>query len=139
MDIWEVCYLMKQISDRLRASVDMNAKKYGITFTQLRVLNFIESRGGETTQKEIEDHLGVSHPTVVGLVIRLEKSGFLYCYMDESNRRNKNCCVTRRGKDTVEAMTQERLNMEKRLVQGISETEQRELKRLLRTLLRNLE
>ena len=36
----------------------------------------------------------VVHPTVVGIVFWMEKGGYLICYMDREDRRNKAVAVT---------------------------------------------
>ena len=87
-------YLIKQISDKMRANADAAFRKHGLTFSQVHVLDFVLACGGSATQKEIEIYLGVSHPTIVGLVSRLEKAGFVTSHIDENNRRNKIVCVT---------------------------------------------
>ena len=82
-------YLIKQISDKMRANADAVFRKHGLTYSQVHVLSFVQACGGSATQKEIEIYLDVSHPTIVGLVSRLEKSGFVTSHVDENNRRNK--------------------------------------------------
>ena len=67
-------YLIKQISDKMRANADAVFRKHGLTYSQVHVLSFVQACGGSATQKESEIYLDVSHPTIVGLVSRLEKS-----------------------------------------------------------------
>ena len=74
-----VGYLMKQIIDKHKVSVDASFKSLNLTLSQARVLKYISDKGGRVAQKSIEDHLGVSHPTVVGIVSRMEKNGYLRC------------------------------------------------------------
>ncbi|MCD8084421.1 MAG: MarR family transcriptional regulator [Clostridiales bacterium] len=131
--------LIKQLHDKMKAYGDAALKKRGLTFSQLRVMQFVAMQGGRTTQKEIEAYLGVAHPTVVGLVTRLEKGGFLYCHMDETNRRNKLVCNTRKSCDMAQDLFEERRRAEENLLRGLSEDERAELKRLLMILNRNLE
>ena len=82
-------YLIKQISDKMRANADAVFRKHGLTYSQVHVLSFVQACGGSATQKEIEIYLDVSHPTIVGLVSRLEKSGFVTSHVDENNRETK--------------------------------------------------
>ena len=63
----------KLINDKLRTKADADLRAHGLTMTQSRVLRFLSDSGGEATQKEIEDFLSVSHPTVVGIVSRLRE------------------------------------------------------------------
>lgn len=132
-------YLLKQLNDRIKIYADASLKKNNVTFSQTIVLEFIHSQGGETTQKEIEDYLGVAHPTVVGLVSRLEKNGFLTCFTDQEDRRNKIVRITEYAKKFGDAMQAEMDTTEQRLISGLSENEISELRRMLRILYRNME
>ncbi|MCD8369830.1 MAG: MarR family transcriptional regulator [Clostridiales bacterium] len=135
----EIGILIKQIHDKMRAYGDAALKQRGLTFSQMRVIQFVSGQGDRTTQKEIEDYLGVSHPTVVGLVTRLERNGFLYCYKDETNRRNKLVCNTRKACDMEREMFEEHQSAEEQLLRGLCEQERKELSRFLTVLNQNLD
>ena len=66
-------YFFKLIDNRLKANADAGLSKHGLTFAQSRILRFLAEHGGQATQKEIEDYAHVSHPTVVGIVTRMEQ------------------------------------------------------------------
>ena len=121
-------YLIKQISDKMRANADAVFRKHGLTYSQVHVLSFVQACGGSATQKEIEIYLDVSHPTIVGLVSRLEKSGF------ENNRRNKIVCVTKKAQQTRESLEIERQKTERRLEQALGQQEREQLMHLLSRL-----
>lgn len=82
-------YYFKLISDKIKINADADLKRQGLTLSQSRVLAFLHEKGGQATQKEIEDRLQVSHPTVVGVVSRMEQNGFLVTWFDSEDRRNK--------------------------------------------------
>ena len=127
-------YLIKQISDKMRANADADFRKHGLTFSQVHVLDFMQACGGSATQKEIEIYLGVSHPTIVGLVSRLEKSGFVTSHIDESNRRNKIVCMTEKAQQTRNCLVEGRKATEKRLAQALGQSEREQLMHLLSRL-----
>ena len=89
----DVGYLIKRIHDKLAVRADAELKQYHLTMSQGRVFLYLSSRGGQATQKEIETFLGVAHPTVVGLVSRMEQSGYVTCWPCEDGR-NKNVKLT---------------------------------------------
>ena len=89
----DVGYLIKRINDKLAVRADAELKQYHLTMSQGRVFQYLSSRGGQATQKEIETFLGVAHPTVVGLVSRMEQSGYVTCWPCEDGR-NKNVKLT---------------------------------------------
>lgn len=138
MENLDIGYLIKRISDKMKATMDADLKQNGLTFSQIRVLGFLDQRNGIATQKQIETYLGVSHPTVVGLVTRMEKNGFLVCYRDEKNRRNKIVSTTEKARHIEHTMLLKRQMAEQKLVQGISESEVKQLKNLLSIVLENL-
>lgn len=133
----DIGYLLKLIDDKMKISSDESLKEIGMTISQVRVIEFLDEMGGQATQKEIENHLEVSHPTVVGIVSRLEKNGFLSCHVDKSDRRNKIVCITEKAAEKSEKMYKSRAESEKRLLKSLSAEETAEL-RLLRFFLRYL-
>lgn len=49
-----------------------------LTGSQMRVLFFLhQQKNFECSQKELEDYLNVSHPTINGILKRMEEKGFL--------------------------------------------------------------
>ena len=71
--------LLKIIVDKMKSEADADFKKYGLTFTQSRVLTYLNNHNYTATQKEIEDYLCVSHPTIVGIVSRMERKNYVQC------------------------------------------------------------
>lgn len=127
----DIGLLIKRLADKIKTSVDAILKDLGLTFSQTLVIGFLSERGGTAAQKEIEDHLQVSHPTVVGIISRLEKNGFVACSVDEKDRRNKIVCATDKAVNTVESMLKGRREMEERLTKGLSEAELAEFRRII--------
>lgn len=134
-----VGYLLKQISDRLRASADLSLQSRNLTFSQLEVLRYISSRGEKVTQKSIQDYLAVSHPTVVGLVSRMEKKGYLISYADPTDRRNKIVELTETAVQLSIELQGETEAMEQQLLHGLTPEDRETLDRLLKLLYKNLE
>lgn len=135
----DVGFMLKKLNDRLHVQADANFKECGLTFSQVRVLKVLRKNGGQASQKVIEEELSVSHPTVVGIVSRLEKNGFVSCHMDPADRRNKIVCETERALENHRKHKRQIMEVEERLLAGLSEEEIRELKRMLRHLYQNIE
>lgn len=79
-------------------------KEQDLTWAQSRLIGFLTRNGGERTQKEIENFLEVSHPTVVGIVSRMEQNGFVTCRTDQTDRRNKIVSLTEKSMDAGRTM-----------------------------------
>lgn len=69
------------------------AAKMGLTVSQLRVLgelSRLESKGiEEINQKDLENSLKVTHPTMTGIIQRLEKKHAVICAPSNLDRRYK--------------------------------------------------
>ncbi len=135
----DVGFMLKKLNDRLHVQADANCRECGLTFSQVRVLKVLRKNGGQASQKVIEEELGVAHPTVVGIVSRLEKNGFVSCHMDPADRRNKIVCETEKALENQKKHKKQILEVEAKLLAGLSEDEIQELKRLLRHLYQNME
>ena len=130
---------IKNINDKLKVKADADLKHNKLTLAQSRVLAFLDSRGGQATQKEIEVYLEVSHPTVVGIISRMEQNGHLRCWVDETDKRNKIVALTEQAEALGEEMEQRILANEKMLLASLSEADIKKLKRMLLIIYNNLE
>lgn len=130
--------LIKRLADKIKNSVDDQLKEQGLTFSQTLVIGFLHSRNGKVTQKEIEEHLRVSHPTVVGLISRLEKNGFVFCHTDEKDRRNKIVCATDKALNMLDVVNTGKRQMEEKLTKGLSEEELDEFRRIIDIFYENI-
>ena len=131
----DVGYLIKRINDKLAVRAD--AELNHLTMSQGRVFLYLSSRGGQATQKEIETFLGVAHPTVVGLVSRMEQSGYVTCWPCEDGR-NKNVKLTVQAEALDKDMKQNRLESEQMLLSPLSPEEREQLRKLLITVAEHL-
>jgi DNA-binding MarR family transcriptional regulator len=95
-----------------------------LTSAQGRIMGFLAHRKEPPCPKDIEEEFQLSHPTVSGLLGRLEKKDFIEILPDEHDRRCKRIHVRPRGKECMENMYQVILNNETRLVAGFTEEEQ---------------
>lgn len=138
MDSRHVGYLMKGINDKLKVSADNNLKNHNLTLTQSRVLAFLNSRGSIATQKEIEEFLEVSHPTVVGIVSRMEQNGHVTTWMDPENRRNKMVQLTEQARMIGTDMDSMINAQEEIILKGLTPEQIAELKNMLLVIYKNL-
>lgn len=135
----DVGYLIKTINDKLKVKADADLKRYNLTLTQSRVLAFLNNNGGQTTQKEIEVFLEVSHPTVVGIVSRMEQNGYVISKTDDNDKRNKIVKLTKQAEILGTDMEQNVLNTEKNLLRSLSDEDVARLREYLNIVYKNLE
>lgn len=134
-----VGFMMKQISDRIKVSVDAALKSQNITLSQYRVLKYISDSKNSVTQKSIENYLNVSHPTVVGIVSRMEKHGYLRCYTDDDDRRNKIVEMTEQAAQISQEMQREVAAQEAKLLRGLTADEIESLYHMLQIMYNNVD
>lgn len=131
-------YLIRLVNDKLKARADSDLSQNELTFTQSRVLGFLHSKGGTATQKEIEDSLRVSHPTVVGIIARLKEKDFVTCSIADKDKRNRNVSLTEKANDTLKGMGKFIENSEAKILAGLSEEQVENLKTSLCQIIKNL-
>lgn len=133
----DVGYLIKSINDKLKVRADAELKQYHLTMSQSRVLVYLRSRGGQATQKEIETFLDVAHPTVVGLVSRMEQSGYVTCWPCEDGR-NKYVKLTPQAEAIDKDMQENMHANEEMLLAPLSPEDRERLRDLLLTVAEHL-
>ena len=133
----DVGYLIKSINDKLKVKADAELKQYNLTMAQCRVLTYLSSQGGQATQKEIEVFLNVSHPTVVGIVSRMEQNGYVTCWPCEDGR-NKYVRLTPQAEAIDKDMQENMHANEEMLLAPLSPEEREQLRDLLLTVAEHL-
>ena len=133
----DVGYLIKGINDKLKVKADAELKQYNLTMAQCRVLTYLSSQGGQTTQKEIEVFLNVSHPTVVGIVSRMEQNGYVTCWPCEDGR-NKYVKLTAQAEAIDRDMRENMHANEEMLLAPLSPEDRERLRDLLLTVAEHL-
>lgn len=135
----QIGYLIKNINDKLEAKANADLKEHGLTLAQSRVLAILNERSDtNTTQKELEDLMRVSHPTMVGIISRMESGGFVVSYINPRDRRNKIVAMTEKAAAVGRNMADVIECHENELLKTLSDSERRELARMLRIVLGNL-
>ena len=132
-------FLIKQIDTAIKQKIDAKLAKYDLTLQQSRVLLYImHCEGHRTSQRDIERFLHVTHPTVAGVVCRLEEKGFVTTTAGEKDRRLTMVELSEQSKRLFAGREKGRIDMERQMFQGISAAEKEELLRLLRKVRNNV-
>ena len=131
--------MIKYISDKVRQKADNNLKDHNVTLSQVRVLNFLWRENGSCSQNEIEDFLQVSHPTVVGLVSRMEQSGYIQTSVSPDDKRNKIVTVTDSGMSLACELCRYMEDIDKRMLVGLTDEQQAQLADMLYIVAQNFE
>ncbi len=130
-----VGFYVKKINDFLQINANEYLKKYDLTFSQMHILLFIAMKNnGSVQQKEIEQYFDLKHPTVVGLLKRLEKKNLLEVRENPDDRRSNIVVVTEQSRSIVKEMIESRDYADRLLTQNLSVEQTEELKKLLRII-----
>ena len=88
--------------------------------------------------KDLEKRFHLTHPTVSGVLQRLEAKNFIIIEPDKADRRCKRIRLTDRARRCDEAVGQAFETLEQRMCAGMTEAEQQTLRRLLDLAAENL-
>lgn len=130
-------YLIKSINDKLKIKADEDLKSHNLTLSQSRIVLLLSKKHGGATQKDIEDELGVSHPTVVGLVSRMEQNGIVYTFFDNKSR-SKIVKLTEQAIPLSKDMEETISKSENEMLNGLSYSEIDQIEKSLKMILKNL-
>ena len=134
-------FKIKILSKILAQNMTSSIASLDLTSSQSIVLGYLCYRTnlGETVYpRDIEKHFDFSHPTVSGLLQRLEAKGYLSCEPSPEDRRCKRILVTRRAMETNQQVLDLLAAAEHRLVSDMSAPEIAQLHGFLDRMIHNL-
>lgn len=109
-----------------------------LTASQGRILGYLALRPDPPCPKDIEEEFRLSHPTVSGLLSRLEKKGFILLEPDPADRRCKRVRITGKGKGFNTGIYETILRMEEQMVQDFTEAEKEQFRDYLTRAITNM-
>lgn len=131
--------LVKILNTKVTARVDASLKEFDLTQAQTRVLEYVHLHGGVASQKGLEEYLNVSHATVAGLVLRLEKNGFLTTYNSSEDRRAKIIQITEKARSMQVVMKEILKKNQDCITDGFTEKEVEVFAELLVRAIHNID
>lgn len=110
-----------------------------LTAAQGHIMGFIARRKSPPCARDIEETFQLSHPTVSGILSRLEQKAFVELRLDQQDRRCKRIYILQKGRELEETMHQTILATEEKLVQDFTEEEKEQFQALLKRAIHNLD
>jgi MarR family transcriptional regulator for hemolysin len=132
-----VGYWIFSTAHDLACTINEEFASLGITHRQWEVLAWI-SYLGELSQTELAEKMGIEAPTLVGVLDRMERDGWIQRVPSEVDRRKKLIRVTERVEPVWAQMVERGLQIRGRAIQGISEDQLENLRETLAIMRRNL-
>lgn len=91
-------YLAKMIHNAVDRKLNNEFGIYDLSSTQAGILRYLHHNKGKIIyQKDLEVVFKCSHPTITGILQRMEGKGYIQCQCDETDRRKKIISITDTG------------------------------------------
>ena len=98
-------------------------EKMELTAAQGHIMGFLSRQQEPPCPRDLEEAFHLSHPTVSGLLSRLEQKGFIRLRPDPSDRRCKRIYIQPKGQECHQTMHQAIADIEQQLVRGFTPDE----------------
>ena len=134
-------FKIKIISKLLTQNMNNSITSLYLTSSQARVLSYLcyrTKRQEKVYPRDIERHFRFTHPTVSGLLQRLEAKGYLSSEPSTEDRRCKQILVTKRALEANQQVLDQLAASEQRLVSDMSRAEITKLQSFLDRMIQNL-
>lgn len=122
------------IDREFKNKINKELDNYGLTASQGRILGLITHSNETVCSRDIENHFDLTHPTVCGILKRLESKGMIYNKQSEMDKRVKNIFITEKTKkldENIHALIKENEN---KITDILSENEHDFLKIILKKM-----
>ena len=124
--------LLKQINDFMEKNANRALKEQDITISQSGVLVLLDKKAEKmATFKELEKSFGVSQPTMVGIINRLEHKELVDILADSDDKRIRRAQLTQKGADKCRGGYKHMKAAEDLLLSSLTTEEKKEFLRLL--------
>jgi MarR family transcriptional regulator for hemolysin len=132
-------FLIHDVSRLRRTAFDQRMTKMDITRSQWWVLSGISRHDDQgITQTELATVLDLGKVALGGLIDRLEERGFVERRADKADRRVNRIHLTRKGTAILDTMATVGIEMNARIMKGISVQQEHLLAEILHTMKANL-
>jgi len=131
---WE---LLAQVSQAYRALSDNFMDRIGMHRAQAALLCRLYVNDG-MTQSELADQLSVQGATITNILQRMEEAGLVRRQRDDDDNRLVRVYLTETGRQKERAITEQFLNLEGAVFEGINERDRELMRRLLQQMLQNM-
>lgn len=130
-------YWISMTLQALRRALNTELAAQGITLRQWEVLAWV-ALGGELSQAELAERLGIEAPTLVGILDRMERDGWLDRYHCQQDRRRKRIRATEKAESFWTRMSECAHQVRSRAIEGVTTEELATLKSVCARIRGNL-
>ena len=119
-------------------AIDTALETMELTGAQGHIMAYLAHAKEPPCPRDLEAEFRLTHPTVSGLLSRLEQKGFIELRTDPEDRRCKRIYVLPKGQQCHELMHQTIQKNEQRMTEGFTEEERAVFTDLLERAIRNM-
>jgi MarR family transcriptional regulator for hemolysin len=113
-------------------------ERFGLTGAKWKIITVLSIKEG-ITQKHIADMLFVEAPTLVSVIDKMEKDGYVKRESDSNDRRNNLIFMTKKSKDIVDLIIESILEIRNMGLNKISKKDMETAKKVLAQIITNTE
>lgn len=133
-----VGFIVNTTAKAFQKALDAELRKnVGVTIGQWRVISTLVRQPG-ITQKEIADRVGIEGSTLVPIIDKMEKDGFVKRKLDDEDRRINRIYLTTKADDLWNSMIECALKIRKLSTKEISEEQIKTTLDVLKKISKNL-
>lgn len=129
---------IRMISNSMEQNINRDITSLDLTCSQAYILRYLTFRAGEVIYpKDLEKTFDFSHPTISGLLQRLEAKGFITYQPDPEDRRCKRITMTAKARECHESIAVSMRHSDQILMEGLTPDETATLFSLLDRIILN--
>ncbi len=132
-------YFIRVLENGTQQAMNNALASMDLTAAQGHIMGYITHRAEPPCPRDIEENFQLSHPTVSGILSRLEQKGFIEMRPDENDRRCKRIYALPKGLELKETMRGVIHATEDKMVQSFTEEEKAQFEDLLKRAIHNLD
>ena len=131
-------YLLRMLHRCTDQTMTAALETMDLTASQGHIMAYLAHQKEPPCSRDIEEEFRLSHPTVSGLLQRLEQKGFIEQRSDPEDRRKKRIYVLEKGRQCHQLMHDTIEENERRIVRDFTPEEQAQFAALLQRAITNM-
>ena len=135
----DIGYLIKKIETATKKNIQNFFNEQDLTFQQAHVIRVLKGNGRPLSLKQLREELKIANPTMVGIIKRMEKNGYVVTHVSPKDKRVRMVELTKRSEKLIDRIEEDRTAFHKQMYKDISDKELKQLEKLLSRIYANLQ
>lgn len=135
----DIGYLIKKIETATKKNIQNFFNEQDLTFRQAHVIRVLKCNGRPLSLKQLREELKIANPTMVGIIKRMEKNGYVVTHVSPKDKRVRMVELTKRSEKLIDRIEEDRTAFHKQMYKDISDKELKQLEKLLSRIYANLQ